>query len=87
MRVLRGGGRFLCGFYSKAYFDKYKNFRSDDERYYTVSELRELVKQNKNIMALCRGNNDGTEVLTFAEQSFFDEINLWDLHKMLKEVF
>lgn len=46
MRVLRGGGRFLCGFYSRAYFDKYKNFRSDDEKNYTVGELRELVKQN-----------------------------------------
>ena len=50
-------------------------------------KTRELVKQNKNIMALCRGNNDGTEVLTSAEQRFFDEINLWDLHEMLKEVF
>ena len=48
---------------------------------------RELVKQNKNIMALCRGNNDGTELLTSAEQCFFDEINLWDQREMLKDVF
>lgn len=50
-------------------------------------KTRDLVKQNKNIIALCRGNKDGTEVLTSAEQCFFDEINLWDLHEMLKEVF
>lgn len=50
-------------------------------------KTRELVKQNKNIMALCRGNNDGTELLTSAEQCFFDEISLWDLREMLKEVF
>ena len=48
---------------------------------------RDLVKQNKSITALCRGNKDGTEVLTSAEQCFFDDINLWDLHEMLKEVF
>lgn len=50
-------------------------------------KTRDLVKQNKNIIALCRGDKDGTEVLTSAEQCFFDEINLWDLHEMLKEVF
>ena len=50
-------------------------------------KTRDLVKQNKNIIALCRGNKDGTEVLTSAEQRFFDNINLWGLHEMLKEVF
>ena len=50
-------------------------------------KTRDLVKHNKNIVALCRGKNDGTEVLTSAEQCSFDDIILWDLREMLKEVF
>ena len=50
-------------------------------------KTRELINNSDNIFALCRGNNDGTEVLTSAEQCFFDDINLWDLREMLKEVF
>ena len=50
-------------------------------------KTRNLVKQNNNMVALCKGPGDGTEVLTSTEQCFFDDLNLWDLREMLKEVF
>lgn len=50
-------------------------------------KARDIVKQNSNIIALCRGKNNSTEVLTSAEQCFFDDLKLWDLHEMLMEVF
>ena len=51
------------------------------------NKARNLVKKNNNIIALCKGNDDGTVVLTSTEQCYFDVVNLWDLHEMLKEVF
>ena len=50
-------------------------------------KTRDLIKHNRNIVALCRGKKDGTEVLTSTEQCSFNDINLWDLHELLKEVF
>lgn len=50
-------------------------------------KTRDLVKQNNNILGICRGHNEGTEVLTSVGQDFFDDINLWDLHEMIREVF
>ena len=50
-------------------------------------KTRDLVKQNNNIIGICRGHDEGTEVLTSRGQYFFDDINLWDLHEMIREVF
>lgn len=43
VRVLKDGGRFICAFYSKAYFERSKSYQFEDETYYTPSELKEFA--------------------------------------------
>lgn len=42
-RVLKDGGRFICGFYSKAYFERSEKYQFEGETYYSTRELKELV--------------------------------------------
>lgn len=46
LRVLKDGGRFVCAFYGEKYFEKYKHFRGEYEKYYTVGELKELAQRH-----------------------------------------
>lgn len=43
VRVLKDGGRFICAFYSKAYFERSKSYQFEDETYYTPRELKEFA--------------------------------------------
>jgi SAM-dependent methyltransferase len=43
VRVLKDGGRFICGFYSKAYFERSEKYQYEGETYYTTGELKELA--------------------------------------------
>ena len=43
-RVLKDGGRFICAFYSRDYFERKKSFMSENETYYSPKELKELVR-------------------------------------------
>lgn len=46
-----------------------------------------LVKECKNITAICSQNVTDSKVVTANEELTFTGINLWDLHEMLREVF
>jgi hypothetical protein len=46
-----------------------------------------LIKECKNITAICSENTTDSKVVTGNEEVTFKGINLWDLHEMLKEVF
>lgn len=55
---------------------------------YTLSAKAEaLVKKYNNITAICHMNSNDTRILNTTEDITFKDINLWDLHEMLKEVF
>lgn len=43
VRVLKDGGRFICAFYSKAYFERSEKYQYEGETYYTTGELKELA--------------------------------------------
>ncbi len=45
-RVLSDGGRFICAFYSKAYFERSESYQFEGETYYTPKELKELVQKH-----------------------------------------
>ena len=51
------------------------------------SKAEELVKTCKHITALCSDNANGSKIVTAPEETIFPDVNLWDLQKMLKEVF
>ena len=46
MRTLKDGGRFICGFYSKAYFDRSDKYQFEGETYYTTGELKEFAQKH-----------------------------------------
>ena len=46
VRTLKGGGRFICAFYSKAYFDRSEKFKFEGETYYTTGELKALAQKH-----------------------------------------
>ena len=46
MRTLKDGGRFICGFYSKAYFDRSDKYKFEGETYYTTGELKEFAQKH-----------------------------------------
>lgn len=46
-----------------------------------------LIKECKNITAICCENSVDSKVVNANEEASFNRINLWDLHEMLKEVF
>ena len=43
LRVLKGGGNFVCAFYSKAYYERSKSYQFEGETYYTTGELKALA--------------------------------------------
>lgn len=43
LRVLRPAGRFVCAFYSREFFERKKQYMSEDETYYSPRELRDVV--------------------------------------------
>ncbi len=43
-RVLKDGGRFICGFYSKEYYERSEKYQFEGETYYSTRELKELVQ-------------------------------------------
>ena len=43
-RVLKDGGRFICGFYSKQYYERSEKYQFEGETYYSTRELKELVQ-------------------------------------------
>ncbi|WP_051540001.1 class I SAM-dependent methyltransferase [Ruminococcus sp. FC2018] len=43
LRVLRPGGKFICAFYSRDYFERKKQFMSEEETYYSPRELRDVI--------------------------------------------
>lgn len=45
VRTLKVGGRFICAFYSKAYFDRSEKFKFEGETYYTTGELKALAQK------------------------------------------
>lgn len=45
-----------------------------------------IVKDCKNILAICSRDN-GSLVLTKYDEEFFPDINLWDTREMIKEIF
>lgn len=46
-----------------------------------------LIKEYKNIIAICSKTSSNSKVITINEESTINGIKLWDLHEMLKEVF
>ena len=44
VRTLKDGGRFICGFYSKAYFERSEKYQFEGETYYTTGELKALAQ-------------------------------------------
>ena len=46
MRVLKDGGRFICGFYSKQYYERSEKYQFEGETYYTTRELKELALEH-----------------------------------------
>lgn len=46
-----------------------------------------VVTSSKRVTAICKSRTDDSSVITAEEECAFPNINLWDLHTMLKEVF
>ena len=46
VRTLKDGGRFICGFYSKAYFERSEKYQYEGETYYTTGELKALAQKH-----------------------------------------
>ena len=46
MRTLKDGGRFICAFYSKAYFERSEKYQFEGETYYTTGELKALAQKH-----------------------------------------
>ena len=45
VRTLKVGGRFICAFYSKAYFERSEKYKFEGETYYTTGELKALAQK------------------------------------------
>ena len=45
VRTLKVGGRFICAFYSKAYFERSEKYKFEGESYYTTGELKALAQK------------------------------------------
>ena len=46
VRTLKDGGRFICAFYSKAYFERSEKYQFEGETYYTTGELKALAQKH-----------------------------------------
>ena len=46
VRTLKDGGRFICAFYSKAYFERSEKYQFEGETYYTTCELKALAQKH-----------------------------------------
>ena len=46
VRTLKVGGRFICAFYSKAYFERSEKYQFEGETYYTTGELKALAQKH-----------------------------------------
>ena len=46
VRTLKVGGRFICAFYSKAYFERSEKYMFEGETYYTTGELKALAQKH-----------------------------------------
>lgn len=51
------------------------------------AKATDVVKNCKNITAICHANISDTQVLTATENIVFPDINMWDIREMIKEVF
>lgn len=51
------------------------------------AKAKELIRECKNITAICSMNATDSAVVTRAGETLFENLNLWDLNEMLKEVF
>lgn len=55
---------------------------------HSISEkVLNLILKCKNITAICCKNNTDTQVITQTQNITFQNLNLWDLNEMLREVF
>jgi hypothetical protein len=55
---------------------------------YSLSKkAQSLVSSCKHIIAICCEDANSSRVITATENQVFPDINLWDLHEMIKEVF
>lgn len=52
-----------------------------------TAKAEQLVKSCGHITAVCHANTDDSRILTATEDTVLTNVNLWDVHEMLKEVF
>ena len=50
-------------------------------------KTKDLIKTCKHITAICSDNIAGSIITTAAEEIVFPNVNLWDLHELIEEVF